>query len=250
MRLKFWASRIVPIVAAVCAAAFLAGVHVRTQAPFVVYGSNSGTAQPIKATSNALWASIQGGPISGQINPDSVCIDHTNKDVCFQRNATLLGVANADGVTAGSTRPLVLGVVGNAGIQFGVNNAIDWVINTSGNLADSGTHTITAGSTVTSTYFISTQAISGVANVGANSCGTSTATILGTSQSNVTTVGATAGTQCRIAFTTAATTAWDCTANDDTTTVAVRTTPVDTTHTDIIGTFTAGDKVTAHCWPR
>lgn len=89
-----------------------------------------------------------------------------------------------------------------------------------------------------------------VANVGANSCGTTTATIAGGENANVTTVGATSGTQCRIAFPVAATTEWDCSASDSTTTVAVRTTPVDTTHTDLIGSFTAGDKVTAICFAR
>ncbi len=89
-----------------------------------------------------------------------------------------------------------------------------------------------------------------VANVGANSCGTTTATIAGNSNAFVVTVGATAATQCRVAFPVAATTEYDCAANDDTTTVAVRTTPVDTTHTDLIGTFTAGDKVTGICFPR
>lgn len=89
-----------------------------------------------------------------------------------------------------------------------------------------------------------------VANVGANSCGTTTATIAGNNNAFVITVGTVAGTQCRVAFTFAATTEWDCAASDDTTTVAVRTTPVDTTHTDLIGTFTAGDKVTGICFPR
>lgn len=89
-----------------------------------------------------------------------------------------------------------------------------------------------------------------VANVGANSCGTTAASIAGNNNAFVITVGATSGTQCRVAFTFAATTEWDCAANDDTTTVAVRTTPVDTTHTDLIGTFTAGDKVTGICFPR
>jgi hypothetical protein len=89
-----------------------------------------------------------------------------------------------------------------------------------------------------------------VANVGANSCGTTTATIAGNNNAFVITVGATSGTQCRVTFTVTATTEWDCAANDNTTTVAVRTTPVDTTHTDLIGTFTAGDKVTGVCFPR
>lgn len=98
--------------------------------------------------------------------------------------------------------------------------------------------------------YLSTGSGMAVANVGVNSCGTTAATIAGNNNANVTTVGATSGTQCRIAFTFSATTEWDCVANDDTTTVAVRTTPVDATHTDILGAFTAGDKVTAICFPR
>lgn len=89
-----------------------------------------------------------------------------------------------------------------------------------------------------------------VANVGANSCGTTAATIAGNNNAFVITVGATSGTQCRVAFTAAASTEWDCAANDDTTTIAVRTTPIDTTHTDLIGAFVAGDKVTGICFAR
>lgn len=89
-----------------------------------------------------------------------------------------------------------------------------------------------------------------VANVGANSCGTTTATIAGSNLINVITVGATSGTQCRIAFTFAAATEWDCVPTDATTTGAVRATPVDTTHTDVIGSFTAGDKITSICVAR
>lgn len=89
-----------------------------------------------------------------------------------------------------------------------------------------------------------------VANVGANSCGTTTATIAGNNNLFTITVGATAGTQCRVAFTLAATTAWGMVCADDTTTVAVRTTAVDTTHVDAIGTFTAGDQITCIAHPR
>ncbi len=98
--------------------------------------------------------------------------------------------------------------------------------------------------------FLSNGSGMAVANVGVSSCGTSAASIAGNNNAFVITVGATAGTQCRVAFTFAAGTEWDCAANDDTTTVAVRTTPFDTTHTDLIGSFTAGDKVTGICFPR
>jgi hypothetical protein len=100
------------------------------------------------------------------------------------------------------------------------------------------------------TSIIPSSATVAVANVGANSCGTTAATIVGGNNDAVITVGATSGTQCRVTFTLAATTAWDCTASDNTSTIATRTTPVDTTHTDVFGAFVAGDKVTMICFPR
>lgn len=89
-----------------------------------------------------------------------------------------------------------------------------------------------------------------VANVGANSCGTSAATLAGTQNAGAVTVGATAGTQCRITFATAATTRRHCVATNETTANLVRTTYVTTTTSDLIGTFVAGDVVTYLCLPR
>jgi hypothetical protein len=107
------------------------------------------------------------------------------------------------------------------------------------------------GTAVTSgTTFLTSGSGMGVANVGANSCGTSAATIVGNNNLFTFTVGATAGTQCRVAFTVTAANAWGAVCNDDTTTIAVRTTAVDTTHVDVIGTFTAGDQVTCIAHPR
>lgn len=103
--------------------------------------------------------------------------------------------------------------------------------------------------TVTGRY-VSSGTTPSVANVGANSCGTTTATLAGNESSGVITVGATAGTQCRVTFATAAPTARDCTVTDSTTTLATRATVVDTTHTDFLGAFVAGDKVTYICMAR
>jgi hypothetical protein len=89
-----------------------------------------------------------------------------------------------------------------------------------------------------------------VGNVGANSCGTSAASLIGTDSNGVITVGATAGTQCRVTFTVAAPSTRECTVTDSTTTVATRATYVDTTHTDFLGAFVAGDKVTYLCMVR
>jgi len=60
MRLKSWASSLGLAVVALVAMGIVTGVRVQTQRPLIVFGSNSGVAQPIKATSNALWANITG----------------------------------------------------------------------------------------------------------------------------------------------------------------------------------------------
>lgn len=108
-----------------------------------------------------------------------------------------------------------------------------------------------SGTPITSgTTHLSAGSGMAVANVGANSCGTSTATIAGNNNAFVITVGTVGGTQCRVAFTITAANEWDCTVTDSTTTIATRATPVDTTHTDFLGAFVAGDKVTGVCFPR
>ncbi|MES2531836.1 MAG: hypothetical protein V4636_12420, partial [Pseudomonadota bacterium] len=106
------------------------------------------------------------------------------------------------------------------------------------------THTITRG------VIQGTGTGVSVANVGANSCGTTAATIAGNQNSGVITVGATAGTQCRVTFSTAAPVARDCVVTDSTTTIATRATYVDTTHSDFLGAFVAGDLVTYVCLVR
>ncbi len=108
-----------------------------------------------------------------------------------------------------------------------------------------------SGTPITSgTTHLSAGSGMAVANVGANSCGTTTATIAGNNNSGEVTVGATSGSQCRIAFTVTAANKWQCVANDETTAVLTRGVPVDTTHADLVGVFTAGDVIVYHCWPR
>jgi hypothetical protein len=105
---------------------------------------------------------------------------------------------------------------------------------------------------IKATTFVSAGSGMAVANVGANSCGTTAATIAGNANAFVITVGATSGTQCRVAFPVAATTEYDCVEIEQTTAglAAAKVTPVDTTHTDFFGTYTAGDKITGICFPR
>lgn len=108
---------------------------------------------------------------------------------------------------------------------------------------------ITGADTTTSGYYIGNGSGLSVANVGANSCGTTAATIAGGASSFEITVGATAGSQCRVTLP-AAPNSWNCAANDSTTAVLTRTTPVDTTHVDFKGVFTAGDVITGVCIAR
>lgn len=103
---------------------------------------------------------------------------------------------------------------------------------------------------ITITSIASAGTAPAVANVGANSCGTSAATIAGNDNSGEVTVGATAGTQCRITFTKAATTRWNCNASNNSAAALVRTSFVDSSHTDLLGTFGAGDVVSYLCTAR
>lgn len=59
MHLKSLVSNLALAVVAVVAIGIATGIHVRTQAPFLVFGSSSGSSQVVKSTSNALWVSIQ-----------------------------------------------------------------------------------------------------------------------------------------------------------------------------------------------
>jgi hypothetical protein len=79
-----------------------------------------------------------------------------------------------------------------------------------------------------------------VANVGANSCGTTAATVAGGPNSFEVTVGATSGTQCRVAFPIAAPNRWNCAPTNNVTGNLVRAVAVDT-NVDPIGVFVAAD---------
>lgn len=129
------------------------------------------------------------------------------------------------------------------------------ISDTSANLAaaitnETGTGLLVFGTSPTLTTPLFAGTTPSVANVGANSCGTTAATIAGNEISGKITVGATAGTQCRVTFTQVATTARECVATDGTTTVATRATYVDTTHTDFFGAFVAGDVIAYICIAR
>lgn len=120
---------------------------------------------------------------------------------------------------------------------------------TSVTLPTSGTLATTAG-TLSSSAPTTTGSTPTVADVGAASCGTSAATIVGNDTIGVITVGATAGTQCRVTFTAAASTARVCVPTDSTTTIATRATYIDATHTDFLGAFVAGDSISFICLSR
>lgn len=87
-----------------------------------------------------------------------------------------------------------------------------------------------------------------VSNTTANSCGTTAATITGTDTTGAVVVGATAGTSCTLAFNAAAPTRRQCWCSNETTLANVCNTHyTDTTHTNLAGTFVAGDTVNYGC---
>lgn len=90
-----------------------------------------------------------------------------------------------------------------------------------------------------------------VSNTTANSCGTSAATIAGNNNVGTVTVGATAGTDCTLTFTTTAPVEWICQGNNQTTLGnLVSAVPASTTTARLAGTFVAGDKLNYTCFAR
>lgn len=115
-----------------------------------------------------------------------------------------------------------------------------------------GSNTTTLGSSaVTKLYvngiYVSVNATPAVSNTTANSCGTTAATIAGTNDTGIVTVGATSGTSCTLTFTIAAPTRRQCTVSNETTAALAGATYTDTTHTNLVGTFTAGDVLAYVC---
>ena len=115
---------------------------------------------------------------------------------------------------------------------------------------ETGSGVLVFGTSPTIATPVTSGSTPAVANVGANSCGTDAATIAGNDNAGSITVGATGGTQCRITFTTTAANRWHCVANNETTANLLRTTYVDTTHVDVLGTMVAGDVLTYLCQRR
>jgi hypothetical protein len=104
--------------------------------------------------------------------------------------------------------------------------------------------------TVTSSAFIAKTTTPIVGNIGANSCGTTAATITGRDNAFAITVGATAGTDCRVTFDTTAPNTWACAFSNQTTGNLARQTAATTTTSDVSGTFVAGDVLIGVCFAR
>lgn len=169
-------------------------------------------------------------------------------------STTIFGVSSSPFIAmrhagTGTARPL----------GFGTSNAVLWGLATTGQLApavtnayDLGTPSYMPRSSYAGTSFIlgTNAALRAgaptVGNVGANSCGTSTATIAGINSAGKVTVGATAGTACRITFSSAWTNAPSCVVTNETTANLARATSTTTT-ADLAGTFVAGDVLAYSC---
>ena len=104
--------------------------------------------------------------------------------------------------------------------------------------------------TSVTTRYVANGTAPSVANVGASSCGTSAATIAGNDNAGIVTVGATSGTQCRVTFTAAAPTRWQCIVNNEITANLARTTSISPTQMDFLGTFVGLDVLSYVCVPR
>src|ERR1019366_352944 len=94
MRLKSWGSNFTVVGSFLIGLWLIGGVHVQTQSPFIVFGSNSGVAQPIKSTSNALWVSVQSGSAAS---------------IPFNVNGATLGTTSTDGVVIQNTTAATAG---------------------------------------------------------------------------------------------------------------------------------------------
>jgi hypothetical protein len=106
------------------------------------------------------------------------------------------------------------------------------------------------GRSVSVGAFIAAVTSPAVANIGANSCGTTAATIAGRDNAFAITVGATAGTDCRVTFDTTAPNTWACAFSNQTTGNIARQTAATTTTSDVSGTFVAGDVLIGVCFAR
>jgi hypothetical protein len=89
-----------------------------------------------------------------------------------------------------------------------------------------------------------------VSDIGVNSCGTTAATIAGRNSLFAITVGATAGTACRVTFPNTAPNTWGCSFTNQTTGNLARQTAATTTTSDVSGTFVAGDVLIGVCFAR
>lgn len=117
------------------------------------------------------------------------------------------------------------------------------------NVTPIGSGSITNVGRITQSGFTSAGSTPSVANVGTNSCGTTAATIAGNPNSGEVTVGATAGTQCRVTVP-AAPVRWNGNCSNTTTGNLCRFVGVSTTTFDLVGTFVAGDVIDYVALPR
>lgn len=204
------------------------------------------------SSQNAEWI-VESKPIQGSSAPTvnlqfsrQIAAGGYGSTIVFQNDGTIQ--AGGDGSVNGAA--FAVSADSRTGFyRDGSGNFAVGVAGTTG-LTVSSTGVNTATLSIVSPLHVSTGTGMAVANVGANSCGTTTATIAGGSNAFEVTVGATSGSQCRVAFPVAAANRYDCVATNSTTANLVRATFVDTTHVDLTGTFVAGDVLTAVCFSR
>ncbi len=136
MRLKSWASNLLLVIVAIVAIGIITGVHVRTQAPFLVFGSSSGSSQVIQSTANALWVSIQGGPVTSPLTlPDGLA---TAPSIAFTSQPQL-GFYRSAANTIAAGNGVVTFALGGANMTVAQVTASSYVISSGVAFASLGT---------------------------------------------------------------------------------------------------------------
>lgn len=172
---------------------------------------------------------------------------------------TNIGVVG-QGLNGGTASVGVFGYLGTAAPSFGASaaglfdngalaaNILDARDNGTSvvTITDGGNLNVIAGAVQLNGANALRVGVTTVGNVGANSCGTSPATIAGNNSAGKVTVGATAGTACRVTFSSAWTNAPACVVTNETTANLARATSTTTT-ADLAGTFVAGDVLAYIC---
>lgn len=210
MRLKSWGSKAAIVGSFLLGLWLMGSVRVRTQAPFLVFGSSSGSSQVVQSTANALWVSLQGGVATltsislGGANPASTgAIRLANNAPIVSRNVG--NTADIFMTWVDGSNNLVLG-----GGPSNSQTASWYITAGAGNLFDNGTHVLQVGGQINLGATLAISAIAPTITSGFGS-GTAGTLVTGSTAFNFRiTVGTNAGGTTGVIGLPAATNFWNC----------------------------------------